>query len=117
MRFKKALITGGAGFIGSHLADALLARGCQVTVVDNLSTGKWKNIDHLKDNLAFRAIIASCAERDVVRSRVEDTKARPQTRLTAESNARAPLEARYRGADTAVRCMVLMSQRHNALCA
>ncbi len=66
MRFKKALITGGAGFIGSHLADALLARGCHVTVVDNLSTGKWNNIDHLKENRAFRAIIASCAERDVM---------------------------------------------------
>ena len=41
MRFKKALVTGGAGFIGSHLADALLAGGRHVTVVDNLSTGKW----------------------------------------------------------------------------
>ena len=43
----KALITGGAGFIGSHLAEALLAAGHYVTVVDNLSTGRFENIEHL----------------------------------------------------------------------
>jgi UDP-glucose 4-epimerase len=42
-----ALITGGAGFIGSHLADALLARGYRVLAVDNLSTGNQENIAHL----------------------------------------------------------------------
>ena len=40
----KTFITGGAGFIGSHLAEALLARGDQVTVLDNLSTGKRENL-------------------------------------------------------------------------
>lgn len=51
---RKILITGGAGFIGSHLADALLAKGYQVTVVDNLSVGKLKNIKHNLSNSAFR---------------------------------------------------------------
>ena len=40
----KALITGGAGFVGSHLAEALLARGDDVHVIDNLSTGSIENI-------------------------------------------------------------------------
>jgi UDP-glucose 4-epimerase len=44
----RAFITGGAGFIGSHLADALIARGDSVTILDNLSTGSKKNIAHLE---------------------------------------------------------------------
>ena len=44
----RAFITGGAGFIGSHLADALIARGDRVTILDNLSTGSKKNIAHLE---------------------------------------------------------------------
>ena len=43
----RAFITGGAGFIGSHIADALIARGDSVTILDNLSTGSRKNIAHL----------------------------------------------------------------------
>ena len=41
------LITGGAGFIGSHLAEALLEREDQVTILDNLSTGCFENVEHL----------------------------------------------------------------------
>lgn len=46
---KRILITGGAGFIGSHLAEALLIQGHQVTIIDNLSTGSFKNIQPLVD--------------------------------------------------------------------
>jgi len=51
-----ALITGGAGFIGSHLAEALLARGDAVAVVDDLSTGSLDNIAHLLDRGSFQFI-------------------------------------------------------------
>jgi UDP-glucose 4-epimerase len=47
----RAFITGGAGFIGSHLADALIARGDSVTILDNMSTGSAKNIAHLQEKI------------------------------------------------------------------
>lgn len=52
-----ALITGGAGFIGSHLSETLLASGQQVTIIDNLSTGRFRNIEHLTSNSLFRFAI------------------------------------------------------------
>lgn len=52
------LITGGAGFIGSHLDDALIARGHQLTIVDNLVLGRKENIEHLIGNPNFRFIEA-----------------------------------------------------------
>lgn len=55
----KALITGGAGFVGSHLAEALLARGDTVHVLDNLSTGSIENIEHLKGERRFGYTIDS----------------------------------------------------------
>ena len=53
IKFKKALVTGGAGFIGSHLVDALLSDGCQVVVLDNLSTGRISNLEHIRDKISF----------------------------------------------------------------
>ena len=50
----KILVTGGAGFIGSHLDDALIARGHHVTVVDNLVLGRKENIAHLLENPNFK---------------------------------------------------------------
>ena len=55
----KALITGGAGFIGSHLADRLIARGWDVTVVDNLSTGRAENVAHLENNPRFHLVVGN----------------------------------------------------------
>jgi nucleoside-diphosphate-sugar epimerase len=53
----RALITGGAGFIGSHLADALLDDGHEVDIIDNLSTGSIRNVEHLKSNPRFKYVI------------------------------------------------------------
>ena len=47
----KVFITGGAGFIGSHLADAYLAQGDQVSILDNLSTGSLVNIEQIKNRI------------------------------------------------------------------
>jgi UDP-glucose 4-epimerase len=55
----RALITGGAGFIGSHLAEALLEHGDKVIVIDNLSTGSMENIIHLKGRAGFEYVIES----------------------------------------------------------
>ncbi len=52
----KVLITGGAGFIGSHLADELIKAGNEVTVLDDLSTGRFDNIAHLDGNKNFRFV-------------------------------------------------------------
>jgi len=49
----RSLVTGGAGFLGSHLCDALLAEGYPVVVVDNLVTGKQSNLDHLRHEARF----------------------------------------------------------------
>lgn len=50
---KPVLITGGAGFIGSHLAEVLSSQGCGVTVLDNLSTGSLKNLEGFRDRIRF----------------------------------------------------------------
>lgn len=60
---KKILITGGAGFIGSHLAEELLARGEEVYVLDDLSTGSLENILDFKDNPRFHFILGSILEK------------------------------------------------------
>jgi UDP-glucose 4-epimerase len=55
----KALITGGAGFVGSHLAERLLEQGHEVAVLDNLSTGSIDNIEHLKGAAGFSYVVDS----------------------------------------------------------
>jgi len=51
--FKSALVTGGAGFIGSHLVDMLVSAGCKVAILDNLSSGNHANLKHLEGQFAF----------------------------------------------------------------
>jgi UDP-glucose 4-epimerase len=65
------LITGGAGFIGSHLADELIHRGHEVFVVDDLSTGSIDNIKHLKGKKGFSYAIDSCANVPVMAELVD----------------------------------------------
>ncbi len=62
----RALITGGAGFIGSHLAEALLARGDEVTIIDDLSTGRFANIQHLVGQPRFHFAIETITNATVM---------------------------------------------------
>jgi UDP-glucose 4-epimerase len=62
----KALITGGAGFIGSHLADELLARGYQLILLDDLSTGRHSNIEHLLGRQDVEFVLGSILNADLV---------------------------------------------------
>ena len=67
----RVLITGGAGFIGSHLSDACLRRGDEVFVIDDLSTGSIENIRHLKDNSRFHYTIESVHNQPVAAELVD----------------------------------------------
>ena len=64
----RALITGGAGFIGSHLADRLLDRGDQVVLLDDLSTGRLANIKHLNGSADAEFVLGSILNADLVDS-------------------------------------------------
>jgi UDP-glucose 4-epimerase len=72
MRF---LITGGAGFIGSHLAELLLNQGHRVSVIDNLSTGSIRNIANLKTNQQFSYVIDTVTNRPVLAELIDDCDA------------------------------------------
>jgi len=62
MNPRRALVTGGAGFLGSHLCDALLANGYAVVAVDNLLTGRLANIEHLRNDSRFEFIQRDACE-------------------------------------------------------
>jgi UDP-glucose 4-epimerase len=62
----RVLITGGAGFVGSHLSEALLDRGDEVFILDNLSTGSIENVVHLKANPRFHYTIDTVANEPVL---------------------------------------------------
>jgi len=66
-----ALITGGAGFVGSHLAERLLAAGHEVLVLDNLSTGSIDNIAHLKNTPGFSYVIDSVMNEPLVAEMID----------------------------------------------
>lgn len=70
---KKVLITGGAGFIGSHLAEKLLNSGDEVFVIDNLSTGSLKNIEHIKENENFHFIEGSVVDEQKIDGLLEQS--------------------------------------------
>ncbi len=69
----KILITGGAGFVGSHLADRLIKDGHEITIIDDLSTGRYSNIAHLEDQKGFRLIIDTVLNEQLMEELIRET--------------------------------------------
>ena len=96
------LITGGAGFIGSHLSDELLKRGHEVHVLDDLSTGSIENIRHLKDRPGFAYTIDSAENSPVVAELVDGADA--VYHLAAAVGVQLIVESPVRTIETNVHC-------------
>jgi len=68
----KALITGGAGFVGSHLVDLLVDSGYEITIIDNLSTGKIENIDKHLTNKSVKLIVGSAEDEKIMEPLIQN---------------------------------------------
>jgi UDP-glucose 4-epimerase len=97
----RALITGGAGFIGSHLAEELLSRGDEVVVIDDLSTGSIQNIEALKGHPRFRYVIDTIMDRPVMAELVD--AADIVFHLAASVGVRLIIESPVRTIETNIR--------------
>jgi UDP-glucose 4-epimerase len=104
----KILITGGAGFIGSHLAERYLERGDEVYILDDLSTGSMENVQHIKDHPNFSYCIDSVTESGVAAELVDISDiifhlaAAVGVRLIVESPVRT-IETNVRGTEVVLR--------------
>jgi UDP-glucose 4-epimerase len=99
---KHVLITGGAGFIGSHLAEACLARGDHVEIIDDLSTGSIYNIEHLRGHPRFRYTIRSVEDIEVTAELVD--RADVVFHLAAAVGVRLVVDSPVRTIETNLRC-------------
>jgi UDP-glucose 4-epimerase len=102
----KYLITGGAGFIGSHLADALLDAGHEVAVIDDLSTGSIRNIAHLRGNPRFSYVISSMMNRPLLAELVDESDA--VFHLAAAVGVKLIVESPVRTMETNIQCTELL---------
>jgi UDP-glucose 4-epimerase len=83
----RAIVTGGAGFIGSHVVDALVARGDEVLVVDDLSSGRQENI-----NEHVRLAVADVRDRDAIDAIFDEVRPEACFHLAAQANVRVSVE-------------------------
>src|SRR5215467_14577459 len=110
------LITGGAGFIGSHLAERLLARGEDVRVIDNLSTGSSKNIAHLEDHRGFECVLDTITNQRLMEKLIEDADmvyhlaAAVGVRLIVDSPTQA-METNIRGTEVVLEIAARQKKR------
>ena len=98
----RALITGGAGFVGSHLAEALLNQNAFVTVIDDLSTGSITNIRHLKNRSGFSYVIDTVMDHSLLAELVD--AADVIYHLAAAVGVRLIVESPVRTIETNVSC-------------
>jgi UDP-glucose 4-epimerase len=102
----KYLITGGAGFVGSHLSDMLLRRGDQVEVIDDLSTGSIRNIAHLRGHPRFSYRIGTMMDRPLLAELVDEADA--IFHLAAAVGVQLIVESPVRTIETNIRCTELL---------
>ncbi len=105
------LITGGAGFVGSHLSEELLARGEQVHILDDLSTGAMENITHLRDHPGFGHTIDTAASAPVVAELVD--QADVIYHLAAAVGVELIVESPVRTIETNVHCTEVVLAQAN----
>jgi nucleoside-diphosphate-sugar epimerase len=105
------LITGGAGFVGSHLAERLLERGHGVHALDDLSTGSVENIRHLKDNPVFGYTIDSASNVSLVAELVDDADV--VFHLAAAVGVELIVESPVRTIETNVHCTEIVLAQAN----
>lgn len=102
------LITGGAGFIGSHLADALLDRGHRVTIMDDLSTGAIQNVSHLRSEERFSYVIDTMMNAPLLAELVDEADA--VFHLAAAVGVKLIVESPVRTIETNIQCTELLLQ-------
>ena len=98
----KFLITGGAGFIGSHLSDRLLEAGHSVAIIDDLSTGSVRNITHLRKNPKFECVIDTMMNMPVLSELVDDADV--IFHLAAAVGVKLVVESPARTIETNIQC-------------
>jgi UDP-glucose 4-epimerase len=100
------LITGGAGFIGSHLAELLIEEGHQVTIIDDLSTGAMQNLDAIRTHPRFRYVIDTMMNAPLLAELVDDADA--VFHLAAAVGVKLIVESPVRTIETNIRCTELL---------
>lgn len=102
------LITGGAGFIGSHLADSLLEQGHRVTIIDDLSTGSIRNVAHLRGHERFHYVIDTMMNASLLAELVDEADA--IFHLAAAVGVKLIVESPVRTIETNIQCTELLLQ-------
>jgi UDP-glucose 4-epimerase len=112
----KILITGGAGFVGSHLADKLHNEGHEITIIDDLSTGRYQNVEHLEGKERFRLIIDTVLNERLMEELIRESDrvfhmaSAVGVKLIMEHPVKT-IETIFRGTDVVLNCCARFRKR------